>query len=98
VGHTEAVVSGSLAGMNAARQAGGLGLITLPRTLASGDIIATAGEVLRGGDLSQKLTFSGATYFKRMVEAGLYSTDRAEIHARVAAAGLDRVYASGVSA
>jgi hypothetical protein len=49
--------------------------------------------VLAGGDLSQKLTFSGATYFKQMVEKDLYVTDVATIRQRVREAGLEDVYA-----
>jgi hypothetical protein len=92
VGHTEAMVSGSLAGMNAVRWASGRELVTLPRSLACGDIIASAGEVLRGGDLSQKLTFSGASYFERMKAADLYTTDPQSVRDRVAAAGLTDVF------
>ena len=94
VGHTEALVSGSLAGCNAVRWARGAELVTVPRSLATGDIIATAGEVLAGGDLSQKLTFSGATYFKQMVDKGLYLTDVAAIRQHVREAGLEDIYAS----
>jgi hypothetical protein len=94
VGHTEALVSGSLAGMNAVIGAEGRPLVTLPRTLAIGDIIATAGEILQGGDLSQKLTFSGAAYFERMKSLGLYSTDSEEVRRRVADAGLENLFVS----
>lgn len=92
VGHTEAVVTGSVAGLNANRMAQGAALVTLPRTLAIGDMIATVGEVVRGGDLARKFTFSGATYFERMKELGLYSTDRATIEQRVANAGLEGLF------
>jgi hypothetical protein len=92
VGHTEALVSGSLAGLNATRQAAGAEPVVVPSTLATGDIIAAAGELLQGDDLSPKLTFSGATYFKRMQEKGLYTTDVAAIRRRVADAGLENVY------
>jgi hypothetical protein len=92
VGHTEAVVTGSLAGMNAVRHTQGLTPVTVSRDLAIGDIIARSGEVLRGGDLSQKLTFSGATYFERMRERGLYSTDPAAIRERVRSAALENVF------
>lgn len=92
VGHTEALVSGSLAGFNATRKAAGAELLVLPCSLAGGDIIAAAGEVLQGNDLSPKLTFSGAGYFKRMQERGLYTTDVAVIRQRVADAGLENVY------
>ncbi|MBU2602317.1 MAG: FAD-dependent oxidoreductase [Actinobacteria bacterium] len=94
VGHTEAIVSGSLAGANAVRWAAGRELVTLPRSLACGDIIASAGEVLRDGDLSQKLTFSGASFFERMKAADLYTTDAQTVRDRVAAAGLTDVFRS----
>lgn len=92
VGHTEALVTGSLAGLNAVRAAQGRALLVLPRSLAIGDIIARAGELLRGGDLAQKLTFSGAAYFERMKELDLYTTDKAVIRRRVADAGLENVF------
>jgi hypothetical protein len=92
VGHTEALVSGSLAGLNAVRRALGAEVVTLPRSLAIGDIIATAGEILQGGDLSQKLTFSGAVYFERMKALGLYTTDRDAVRARVRGAGLENLF------
>lgn len=98
VGHTEAIVSGSLAGLNAARWAAGKALVTLPRSLACGDIIAAAGAVLDGGDLSQKLTFSGASYFERMKAADLYSPDPVVMHARVAAAGMTDLFRKGSEA
>jgi hypothetical protein len=98
VGHTEAMMTGSLAGLNAVVWAAGKKPVVVPRSLALGDIIATAGEVLLGGDLSQKLTFSGATYFARMKELGLYSTDKAAIEKRVADAGLNDVFIKGVTA
>jgi hypothetical protein len=98
VGHTEAMMTGSLAGRNAVLWAAGKAQITVPRTLALGDIIAAASDVLRGGDLSQKLTFSGATYFERMKALGLYSTDAAAIRARVAEAGLEGVFLKGTAA
>jgi hypothetical protein len=94
VGHTEAAVTGSLAGLNAVRAAAGEALVTLPRTLAIGDIIATAGEILKGGDLSQKLTFSGAGYFEQMKSLGLYTTDREAVRKRVVDAGLENLFLS----
>lgn len=97
VGHTEAAVTGSLAGLNAARASRREALVVLPRSLAIGDIIATAGEILQGGDLSQKLTFSGAGYFERMKSLGLYTTDRQRVRERVASAGLEEVFLTGQS-
>lgn len=88
VGHTEACVSGSLAGHNAVRWALGLPLLELPTTLAIGDAIAHVGEMITKGGLFKKYTFSGAGYFQRMKELNLYTTDRSVVEARVEAAGL----------
>ena len=98
VGHTEAMMTGSLAGLNAVIWSAGKEPIVVPRSMALGDIIAAASDVLRGGDLSQKLTFSGATYFERMKGLGLYSTDMAAVRTRVAEAGLEGVFLKGPAA
>ena len=98
VGHTEAMMTGSLAGLNAVIWSAGKEPIVVPRSMALGDIIAAASDVLRGGDLSQKLTFSGATYFERMKGLGLYSTDTAAVRTRVAEAGLEGVFLKGPAA
>jgi len=92
VGHTEAMVSGSLAGLNAALGADGHEPLILPPTLAVGDALAAVGEVMHAGLLSRKLTFSGSWYFERMRDKGLYSTDRDEIRRRVQEAGLTGVF------
>lgn len=94
VGHTEAIVTGALAGHNAVRFALGLELLEIPVSLASGDYIAYVNERVRAGDgLTQKFTFSGSVYFQRMVEKGLYTTDVPVIRDRVEQAGMARVYA-----
>lgn len=97
VGHTEAITTGSLAGYNAGRMAAGTDaeqpLLRLPRTLAVGDIIAFANEMLETPEGFQKrLTFAGGLYFQRMQEQKLYSTERRLIQKRVSAAGLADVY------
>lgn len=92
VGHTEAMLTGSLAGHNAARKAAGRALLSIPTTLALGDLIAAGGDVLRQGDLSTKLTFSGATYFERMKSKNLYTLDAAVVRGRVEAASLLGVF------
>lgn len=89
VGHTEAIVTGTAAGYNAVRLARNLPLTALPRSLACGDAIAFARESFP----NVRVTFSGAEYFERMKRLGLYTTDRAEIRARVAKAGLAGMYA-----
>jgi len=93
VGHTEAIVTGTLAGYNAVREAAGDEHCVLPETLAIGDVIAYVRERMKTEDgLALKYTFSGSVYFDHMKERGLYSVDVAEIRARVAAAGLTSIF------
>jgi threonine dehydrogenase-like Zn-dependent dehydrogenase len=99
VGHTEAIVTGTLAGHNAVRKSEGKELLTLPDALAVGDAIRHVRERMRTEEgLREKYTFSGAGYFKRMKELGLYTTDVAAIRARVEATGLAGVFAAPVAA
>ncbi|MGB9867080.1 MAG: FAD-dependent oxidoreductase [Bacillota bacterium] len=93
VGHTEAIVTGTLAGHNAVRYALGMELLELPRNLAIGDAIAFVGEQVKTKDgLFKKYTFSGSVYFERMKELGLYTTDVGQIGERVRKAGLEGVF------
>ncbi|WP_371370858.1 FAD-dependent oxidoreductase [Sporomusa aerivorans] len=93
VGHTEAIVTGTLAGHNAVRHVFGKQLLVLPETLAIGDAIAHVREQMQTeAGLKLKYTFSGAQYFKRMQEKGLYTTDVNEIRKRVEAAGVTGVF------
>lgn len=89
VGHTEAIVTGTIAGYNAVRLLQNLPLTALPRSLACGDAVAYARETFP----NVRVTFSGAEYFERMKENGLYTTDRSEVRRRVAKAGLSNVFA-----
>jgi len=76
VGHTEAIVTGSLAGHNSVRVVLGMPLLELPRNIASGDLISYANEeILKEEGLKNRYTFAGASYFKRMKELNLYSID-----------------------
>jgi hypothetical protein len=94
VGHTEAIVTGTLAGHNAARAAAGQQLLVLPSTLAVGDAISFVRlEMTTGEGLGYKYTFSGSTYYERMVQKGLYLTDTEQINHRVDEAGLSGVFA-----
>ena len=93
VGHTEAVVTGLLAGNNAVRHCLDMQYLELPRTLASGDFIAFAHEQMQSdAGLRMRYSFSGSVYFERMKALSLYSTNRAEINERVRNAGLNDVY------
>lgn len=89
VGHTEAIVTGTLAGYNAVKYIKREKLLILPTTLALGDAIAhvrTQMETEEG--LGYKYTFSGSVYFERMKQKGLYSTNEKEIEKRVDRAGM----------
>jgi hypothetical protein len=93
VGHTEAIVTGTLAGYNAARAARKEKLLVLPASLAIGDAISHVQremESVKG--LGYKYTFSGSVYFDRMKERGLYTTDVKEIEKRVDQAGMTGIF------
>ncbi|MBP2625614.1 MAG: glucose-inhibited division protein [Firmicutes bacterium] len=93
VGHTEAVITGLLAGNNAVRHCLDMQYLELPRTLVSGDFIAFVHEQMQSEiGLRMRYTFSGSVYFERMKAMSLYSTNRAEINERVRNVGLNEVY------
>ncbi len=93
VGHTEAIVTGSLAGHNAVRKAVGERLLELPWELAVGDFVNhVISEMKKEEGRQYKYTFSGSVYFKRMKEKGLYTTDVQVIQERVKKAGLQSIF------
>ena len=95
VGHTEAIVSGSLAGHNAARAANGLAPVILPETTAIGEFIGyVVKQMLDAETRNKKYTFSGSVYFERMQAKNLYSTDDDAIKARVEAAGCTNIFSN----
>ena len=97
VGHTEAIVTGLLAGHNAVRWALGKELLLLSEELAIGDAIAHVNEQMKTKTgMGLKYTFSGTNYFKRMQEKGMYTTDVAAIKARVEKAKLTGVFAKKI--
>jgi hypothetical protein len=90
VGHTEAIVTGAVAGRNAALQAHGKPLTALPTSMATGDFIARSGigpdgssRVPGGYGLQASHTFAGSVYFQRMKDMGLYVPDLGAIARRV---------------
>ena len=93
VGHTEAIVTGSLAAYNAARYYLGEPLLKLPDSLAIGDFINTTVKKMKTPEgRMYKYTFSGSVYFEQMKEKGLYSTDKQEIKKRVEKTGLTGIF------
>lgn len=96
VGHTEAITTGSLAGVNAGLAAAGRPLLTLPPQLACGGLLSYAAARLREPDgLSARFTFAGGEYFERMKGMGLYTTDVKTIRRRVKDAGMTDAYNIG---
>lgn len=94
VGHTEAMVTGTLAGHNAVRRLRGVESVVLPHTLACGDILAAEQEGLNAQDcLAKRYTFSGGEYFERMQAKSLYVADPEPVVARVRREGLEGLFA-----
>ncbi len=93
VGHTEAMVTGALAGYNCVRHVNDLKPLTLPPSLALGDIILHAIQ-LQDSDIMNgtRLTFSGSMYFEKMKDKGLYTTDVDVIKSRVESTGLENIF------
>jgi len=93
VGHTEAIVTGTLAGHNSVRLSLGMHLLEIPRNLAIGDIIAYANEQIKTKEgLKRRYTFAGAEYFERMKKLGLYLTEREDIKRKIERIGLLNIY------
>jgi len=93
VGHTEAIVTGTLAGYNAARFARDGRLLAFPDTLAVGDAVSHVRERMAVEEgLGYKYTFSGSVYFDRMKEKDLYTIDIEKIRKRVEEAGLTGIF------
>jgi len=96
VGHTEAIVTGTLAGYNAVRHIRGETPLILPRSLAAGDAVAHVREQMATEEgLGCKFTFSGSVYFERMKAMDLYTTNREAVRRRVERAGLLNVFKGG---
>lgn len=86
VGHTEAIVTGTLAGYNAVRSLLGLKGIELPVSLCTGDIIKYENETKKKKDgLKKRYTFAGSEYFERMKKLDLYTIDREIINKKIEA-------------
>ncbi len=97
VGHTEAIVTGSLAGLNAARSTADLEPVIFPDTLSVGSAVTfVRNEMQTEEGKLKKYTFSGAVLFEHMKEFGLYTTDLDDIKNRVERTGLQEVIAENI--
>ncbi len=94
VGHTEAIITGSLAGHNAVRCVLDMTYLVLPSTLAIGDFISFVHRRIdEESGMKVRYTFSGSVYFERMRQKGLYTTDSSAICKRVERSGLTSIFA-----
>lgn len=94
VGHTEAIVTGTLAGFNAVRLVKKQELLILPESTAVGDAISFVREQMQTPEgIRKRYTFSGSTLFQRMKEKGVYTTNIVAIKERVAQAGMKNIFA-----
>lgn len=94
VGHTEAVVTGELAGHNSVRRALDMPLLTFPTSLTVGDYIESVTAMMETEEGRRtKFTFSGSVYFERMRRLGLYCTDPEAIRRRVVSSSFAGVLA-----
>jgi len=88
VGHTEAIVTGTLAGFNAAGEAKGFEPIEYPVETAIGFAISMVRSKVDSVDgRGLKYTFSGSVLFEEVKKIGLYTTDKKEIRDRVEKVG-----------
>jgi hypothetical protein len=93
VGHTEAIVTGTLAGTNSVRHALGMDLIELPEELAVGDAIAfVKEEMVTEVGMGKKYTFSGSVYFEHMLKKDLYTIDIPMIKEKVERTGMTDIF------
>lgn len=94
VGHTEAIITGTLAGYNSCAMASGKKLLELPDEISCGDIISEENKAKETADgLKRRFTFAGSEYFKRMQERGLYTIDKELIRERIRRCGLENIFA-----
>jgi len=98
VGHTEAIITGTLAGHNAARCALGLEMAEIPRSLACGEGIAHVKEKMQTKEgLTKKYTFSGSVLFDHMQSKNLYTIDIQQIKANVSTAKMTDFFAKNLA-
>lgn len=90
IGHTEAVVTGVLAGYNAVKTAVGMtsDLLMLPVETACGFAI----DYCKEND--EKCTFSGTELFEKLKEKRLYTTNKNVIHKRIKDFGLENIFSA----
>ncbi len=86
------IVTGVVAGHNAARRAAHMDLLTLPRTTIVGDFLAYVNERWDKEGLTTRFNTHGGPYLRRAREIGLYTEDKGVIRSRIETSGLTNVF------
>lgn len=95
LGHTEAMVTGTLAGHNAWRLSRGAELLELPRGCVCGEFVALTGlQEGRAEKCEIVYSLSGGPLWEHLQREALYSTDRETIGRRLKALGLLGIFAA----
>ncbi len=98
IGHTEAVVTGAIAGYNAVKQIENEEPLILPDSLAVGLIVSHSHKnFVEQEKYDERYTFSGGDFFTLMKEKSLYETDVDKIRDRVSSTGLTNVFKGKVN-
>lgn len=95
LGHTEAIVTGALAGYNAWRLSRGCEPVELPRGCVCGELIAFTGfKGGRGEKYEIVYSLSGGPLWEHLQQQNLYSTDPETIARRLDKLGLLQLFAA----
>jgi hypothetical protein len=98
VGHTEAIITGTLAGHNAARFTLNKDIIEIPRSLACGEGIAHVQEKMQTHEgRTKKYTFSGSVLFEHIKSLNLYTTDTDKIKQNIQTANMTDIFATSLA-
>ncbi len=93
VGHTEAIVTGYLAGNNAVRLVAGKELLEIPTNTAIGEALDYVGKQMKTEEgRRHKYTFSGSVLFDHLKSKDLYTTDHSVIEERVKKADIYKIF------
>lgn len=88
VGHTEAIITGVLAGYNASRLVENKSLLTLPLKTASGLAISFSNN----NNYNEKYTLSGSILYDKIKKNNLYTTKISKIKSRIIECNLYNIF------
>lgn len=93
VGHTEAIITGYLAGHNSVKLACNIDLLQIPTSTAIGEAISYVGKQMRTDEgKKHKYTFSGSILFEHIKSKDLYTIDNNVIEDRIKKANIYKIF------